>query len=134
MPAEIINSPHYHVPVRGFTQAVKVGVPGATMIFVSGLTARRPDGSIASEGDIRGQTRQIFESLKSILAEAEATLADVVRTVTYLRRMEDHAGMQEVKNEFFPAGAPPSTSIEISRLYDERQLVEIEATAIVTAR
>ena len=133
MPAEIVNSNAYHVPVKGFTQAVKVPMNGQ-MVFISGLTARLADGTIAAEGDVGGQTKQIFESLKIILEEAGGSLKDVVRTVQYLRSMKDHAIMQEVKTEYFSGQNPPSTSVEISRLFDERQLIEIEATAIIGGR
>lgn len=133
MPREIVNSTRYHVPVPGFTQAVKVTTPGA-MVFVSGLTARQADGTIVAEGDIRGQTRQIFENLKVILAEAGGTLQDVVRTVQYFRSMADHPGMQQVKDEYFGEHSPASTSIEIVMLYDPRQMIEIEATAVLAAR
>ncbi len=133
MPREIVNSPRYHVPVKGFTQAVKVPAAG-TLVFVSGITARLADGTIVAEGDIRGQTRQVFENLKLVLAEAGATLDDVVRTVQYLRRMSDHTVLQEVKREYFGDRPPASTTVEIAGLYDERQLIEIEATAVVGAR
>jgi len=111
-------------------QAVKVS-PTATFVFVSGLTARAPDGSIVGEGDIRAQTRRIFENLKSVLSESGATLNDVVRVVQYVRQMSDHPQMQEIKREYFGDHRPASTTVQVSRLFDERQLLEIEATAIV---
>ncbi len=133
MPREIVTSKHYQVPVRAFTQAVKVPAAG-TLVFVSGITARLADGTIVAEGDFRGQARQVFENLKLVLADAGATLDDVVRTVQYLRRMSDHPVLQELKREYFGDRPPASTTVEIPRLYDERQLIEIEATAVVAAR
>ena len=133
MPGEIVNSVRYHVPVSGFTQAVKVTTPGA-MIFVSGLTARQADGAIVAEGDIRGQTRQIFENLEVIPAEAGGTLQDVVRTVQYFRSMPDHPGMQRVQDVYFDNNMPTSTSIVIAMLCDPSQLIEIEAIAALTGR
>ena len=120
------------VPVKGFTQAVRAPA-NATTLYVSGLTARQADGSILG-GDVRTQTRYILESLKNILAEAGGTLDDVVRTTQYLRDMKDHPQMQEVKREFFGEQLPASTSVEISRLFDDRQLIEIEATAVVKGK
>jgi enamine deaminase RidA (YjgF/YER057c/UK114 family) len=132
MPRQVVNSARYHVPVRGFTQAVTAPSSG-TLVFVSGLTARNADGTIVAEGDTRGQTRQIFENLKVILKEVGGTLDDVVRTVQYLKDMRDHPQMQEVKREYFGDRPPASTSVEVSRLFDERQLIEIEATAVIQA-
>jgi enamine deaminase RidA (YjgF/YER057c/UK114 family) len=102
-------------------------------VFVSGLTARGTDGNIVGEGDIRAQTRQVFENLKRVLAESGATLSDVVRVVQYVRDMADHGGMTEIKREYLGDHRPASTTVQIARLFDERQLIEIEATAIVGA-
>jgi 2-iminobutanoate/2-iminopropanoate deaminase len=132
MSRDVINSQQYHVPVAGFSQAVRAPAAG-TFIFVSGLTARRADGSIDGVGDVALQTRIILENLRTILAEAGATLSDVVRVVTYLRDMGAHEVMHAVRREFFGDTPPASTTIEVSRLFDESQLLEIEATAIVDA-
>jgi len=96
MARKIVASSRYQVPVRGFTQAVEAPA-GGRLLFVSGLTARRADGTIVGEGDIHAQTRQVYENLRLILAEVGGTLDDVVRTTTYLRRMEDQAAMHEVQ-------------------------------------
>lgn len=119
----------YHVPVAGFTQAV-VTDPGR-MVFVSGLTARQADGSVAGVGDAAAQTEQIMASLARILAEAGAGLGDVVRMVTYLVDIADHPKVHTVRTAHFGGRPPASTSVEVSRLYDERQLVEMEFTAVV---
>jgi enamine deaminase RidA (YjgF/YER057c/UK114 family) len=132
MSRDVINSQQYHVPVAGFSQAVRAPAAG-TFIFVSGLTARRADGSIDGVGDVALQTRIILANLRTILAEAGATLDDVVRVVTYLRDMGAHEVMHTVRREFFGDTPPASTTIEVSRLFDESQLLEIEATAIVDA-
>ncbi len=130
MPRDIVHCAGYSVPVRGFTQAVRAPT-GGTLLFISGLTARRADGTIVAEGDVRGQAHQVYENLKIILAEAGATLDDVVRTVTYLRRIEDHPIVHGVKLEYFGDHPPASTSVQVVRLFDERQLLEVEATAVI---
>lgn len=130
---DVINSSKYHVPVAGFTQAVRA--PAASqLIFVSGLTARTAQGNVADVGDITGQTRRVLTSLANILSEAGATLDDVVRMVTYLRNMEDHPAMHAVRREFFGDDPPASTTVEISRLYHPEQLIELEAIAAVPAQ
>jgi enamine deaminase RidA (YjgF/YER057c/UK114 family) len=125
---QVVNSPAYGVPLAGFSHAVRVP-RGADLLFVSGLTSRTADGDIVHEGDIAGQTRQVITNLRAILAEVGADLGDVVRIVTYLRNIEDHAIVHAVRREFFGDAPPASTTVEISRLFDERQLIELEATA-----
>ena len=120
----------YGVPVPGFTQAVEVA-GDCRFIFVSGVTARDAAGRIAGVGDLATQTRQVFENLQLILAEAGATLADVVRVVTYLRQMDDYPAMHSVRRQYWPDHAPASTTVEVSRLFDPAQLIEVEVTAVV---
>ena len=120
----------YGVPVAGFTQAVEVA-GDCRFIFVSGVTARDADGRIVGVGDTATQTRQVFENLQLVLAEAGATLDDVVRVVTYLRHMDDYPAMHAVRRQHWPDHAPASTTIEVSRLFDPAQLIEVEVTAVV---
>lgn len=130
MTRDAYNIPEYLVPVDGFTTAVQVSEVGK-MVFVSGLTARQADGSVAAVGDAAGQAREIMLSLQRILAVAGASLDDVVRIVTYLTDIDDHPAVHAVRREFFGDEPPASTSVGVVRLYDERQLVEIEATAVL---
>lgn len=129
MPRDTFNIPEYHVPVEGFTQAVEAADVGS-MIFVSGLTARQADGGVAAVGDAGGQARAALSSLEAILAGRGAGLDDVVRIVTYLVDINDHSAVHAVRRELFGDEPPASTTVQVVRLYDERQLVEIEATAV----
>lgn len=131
MSREPVNVSSYHVPVAGFTHAVRTPAEG-TLIFISGLTARDANGEIEVDGDPEGQTRKILQSLTSILAATGGSLDDVVRIVTYLVDMRHHPVVHAVRREYFGDNPPASTTVEVSRLFDERQLIEIEATAIVS--
>jgi enamine deaminase RidA (YjgF/YER057c/UK114 family) len=131
MARQTLNSDTYHVPVEGFSQAVVTDAPGR-LVFVSGLTARTADGDVAGT-DAGIQARHILESLGRILGEAGAGLDDVVRIVTYLVDMNDHRAVHAVRREYFGDDPPASTSVQVTRLFDERQLLEIEATAVLPA-
>ena len=127
-----MNLLSYHVPVAGFTHAVQAPAEG-TFLFVSGLTARTSDGGIEAEGDPEGQARKILQSLTAIMAEAGGTLDDVMRIVTYVVDMRHHQAIHAIRRDFFGDEPPASTTVQVSRLYDERQLLEIEATAIISS-
>lgn len=131
MAIDHVNSPDYAVPLPGFTHAVTAEVAGATWVFVSGLTARDATGGIQGVGDVAAQTRQVMTSLESVLAEAGAGLGDVVRLVTYLVDITDYPTMSAVRREFFAEPLPAETTVQAGGLYDPRQLVEVEATAVV---
>ncbi len=128
----VVNSSRYHVPVPSFTQSVVVP-PGGTTIYVSGITARRADGQIVGKGDVEAQTRQVFESIKVILEESGATLDDVVQMLTHVRHADDIPKISAVRREYLGDPLPTSTTVEVSRLFDPDQLLEITVTAVIPA-
>jgi len=129
-----LTSPRVKRPVGWSSQAWSVVTP-AKFIFTSGLTSRdHVTGEVAHVGDIRGQTRQVHENLKLVLAEGGAALADIVKVTVYLRALADFDAFQEVRREYFPKDPPASTTVVISSLADERLLIEIEAVAVVAPR
>jgi enamine deaminase RidA (YjgF/YER057c/UK114 family) len=58
-----IMSKRLRQPIGHFSHAVAVEAKGK-LVFISGMTARRPDGTVAGIGDIEAQTRQVCENLK----------------------------------------------------------------------
>jgi 2-iminobutanoate/2-iminopropanoate deaminase len=115
-----------------FSQAVAVPAKGV-MVFVSGMTARRPDGRIAGIGDIEEQTRQVCENIKSAIEAAGGTLDDVCRVDVHLRNIGDSARMNKVRRQFFRSPPPASTVVEVSKLASPEFLVEISAIAVVSS-
>ena len=132
MAKTIVRSDKLSKPVGVFSQAVKLPVSGQ-LIFVSGLTARDDTGALVGRGDVRAQTRKILKNLSAILAEAGATLEDVVKVTVFIRNMDrDFRAIHEVRAEFFPNNPPASTMVEVSRLVDPDHLIEIEAIAVIS--
>ena len=117
-------------PGGHFSQAVAIQAKGV-MVFVSGMTARRPDGKIAGIGDIEAQTRQACENLKSAIEAAGGTMDDVCRVEVYLRNIGDTERVNKVRREFFAAPAPASMVVEVSKLASPEFLVAISAIAVV---
>jgi enamine deaminase RidA (YjgF/YER057c/UK114 family) len=126
---QVLTSKLHSVPAESFVQGVAVACQG-TLVFVSGVTARQSDGAIAPVGDPAGQTRRVLDNLEGVLREAGATLDDVVHSVTYLTDITHVDAVQRVKQEYFST-PPASTTVQVSRLVDPLQLVEIEAIAVI---
>lgn len=124
----VVNSSAYDVPIKGFSQVI-VGRPGEITLYVSGLTARDADGTIVGIGDVVRQTRQVFENMKSVLASAGATLDDVVQIRTYVVDITTWDVIDPVWRRYWGKVWPASTLVEVRRLFDERQLIEMEAIA-----
>lgn len=117
-------------PLGHYAQAAVVEARGK-MVFVSGMTARRADGSIAGIGDIEAQTRQVIENIKSALETAGGTLDHVCRVDVYVRNMEHFQQIHKVRREYFKPPLPASTLVEVTKLAHPEYLIEINAIAVV---
>jgi 2-iminobutanoate/2-iminopropanoate deaminase len=106
-----------------------VVVEARKTIFVSGQLARDAAGNVVGKGDMRAQIRQTGENIKAALAAAGATLADVVKTNTYVTNIEEFFKHTDVRMEYFGA-LPTSTTIEVSKLAHPDLMVEIEVVAV----
>ncbi len=111
-----------------------VTVVAGKLVFVSGLLARNRAGEIVGKGDMGAQIRQVGENLMTALAAAGATLADLVRTQTFTTDIDEFFRHVDVRMEYFGAGLPTSTTVEVRRLSHPDFLVEVEAIAVVEAR
>ena len=120
-------------PMGTYSQAVRVETGDAVWIHVSGQIAIDLEGNLVGPGDVRAQTRQVFENLKAILAANGATFADVVKIGTYLTTLEDLAGMREVRGEYLTSEPPASTAVQVVALVVPDAVIEIDLVAVVPA-
>ena len=117
-------------PSGHFSQAVEIEAKGR-LVFISGMTSRRADGTIAGLGDIEAQTRQVCENLKAAVEAAGGTMDDICRVDVYVRNMEHFDRIHKVRREFFKSPPPASTMVEVSKFTSPDYLIEINAIAVV---
>jgi len=120
-------------PMGTYSQAVRVETGDAIWIHVSGQIAIDLEGNLVGPGDVRAQTRQVFENLRAILEANGATFVDVVKIGTYLTTLDDLAGMREVRGEYLTAEPPASTAVQVVALVVPDALIEIDLLAVVPA-
>jgi enamine deaminase RidA (YjgF/YER057c/UK114 family) len=130
MPKQQVSTNRLRQPSGHFSQATMVEARGR-LVFISGMTARRPDGTIAGIGDIEAQTRQVCENLKAAVETAGGTLDDICRVDVYVRNMEHFELIHKVRREYFKAPAPASTMVEICKMTSPEYLIEINAIAVL---
>ncbi len=95
-------------------------------VYVAGQVPMR-DGVLTGESTGE-QTKVVIENLASVLAEAGASLADVVRCGVFLANMGDFAEMNDVYAEMFPDPLPARTTIGATLLGFK---VEIDCIAVL---
>jgi len=125
-----ITSDKIRQPSGHFSQATVIEARGK-LVFISGMTARKADGTIAGVGNIEVQTRQVCENLKAAVEAAGGTMDDIVRVDVYVRNMEHFDAIHKVRREYFKAPAPASTMVEICKMTSPDYLIEINAIAVL---
>lgn len=111
--------------IVGYSRAVKVG----TRIYVTGTTATDENSEVVGVGDAYAQTVQTVKNIEKALKALGLGLENVVRTrmfVTDISRWEEYG---RAHGEFFGEIMPATTMLEVSKLIDEKMLIEIEADA-----
>ncbi len=111
----------------GYSRALRAG----DWVFVSGTTATGPAGEVISAGDPYLQAVAILEKIAGALAEAGATMADVVRTRIYVTNADDWEEIGRAHARFFAETRPANTLVEVSRLVGSGYLLEIDADALI---
>ena len=86
------------------------------------------------KGEIRAQTTQTMENVKTVLEAAGATIDDVVKVTVFVTNVKDDlAAIHEVRAKYFKSDYPASTLVEVKSLVGEDLPIEIEAIAVVSS-
>ncbi|MDU4938808.1 MAG: RidA family protein [Clostridium sp.] len=125
MNKEVIFTEKAPKAIGPYSQGQKVG----NLLFTSGQIPLNPStGELVTE--IKAATKQSLENVKAILEAAGTSLENVVKTVVYIKDMNDFGEVNEVYGEYFKENAPARSCVEVARLPKDA-LVEIEAIAII---
>ena len=98
--------------------------------YLSGMIPVLPaSGALAAE-DIRGQARQVFENMKTVMGELGLSLADIVKTTVFLTDLADFGAVNEIYATYFGPDYPARSCVQVSAL-PKGALIEVEAVASV---
>lgn len=113
-------------PGGWYSQAYKVG----NLIYTAGITANDPDTQeMVSPGDIAGQTDQIMVNMKAILEEAGSDLEHVIKTLVFVKDIEEFPRFNEVYKKYFPENPPARSTMQVGKFMGD-MVIEIEAVAV----
>lgn len=104
-------------------------------LYISGVSARQPDGTVEGKNNIEVQTEAVIENLRAILQAASADLSHVVDITAFLLDMRHYAGYNTVYNRYFTAeNGPTRTTVGVKELPGPDLLIEMKAVAVVPVR
>ncbi|MGA8532047.1 MAG: RidA family protein [Acidobacteriaceae bacterium] len=124
-----VSTPNAPAAIGPYSQAVRL----ANLVYTSGQVALDPASGQIVPGGISEQTTRVLENLKAVLAAAGSDLAHAVKTIVFLKDMNDFAAMNAVYAKYLaPEGAvaPARSTVAVARLPKDA-LVEIEVIAAI---
>ena len=110
-----------------YSQAITSG----GFLFASGQIALDPATGQIIEGGIAEQTEQVMKNLSQVLAAANLTFANVVKSTVFLKTMSDFAAMNEIYGRYVTAdgATPPARSTVAVAGLPRDVLVEVDVIA-----
>ena len=105
-----------------YSQAIEVG----DFVYTSGAIGVDPKTGNVAEG-IEGQTKQVMENLKAVLAEAGTDFSKVVKFTIFLSSMDDFATVNEIYGKYF-VSKPARSCVAVKDL-PKKLLCEVEVIA-----
>lgn len=110
--------------VGPYSQAIDCG----DLVFLSGQIPLVPETGLVADGGLEAQAHQMFANIKAVLAEAEMSLSNVVKTTVFMTDLSQFAAFNAIYAEYFKAPYPARSCVEVSAL-PKGVLVECELIA-----
>jgi 2-iminobutanoate/2-iminopropanoate deaminase len=121
---KIIFTDKAPAPIGPYNQAVLHG----DTLYTSGQIAINPANGTLVVDDIESETKQVMENMKAVLAAAEMTFDNVVKTTIFIIDMNDFARINAVYGSYFSeSNAPARETVQVSVL---PKLVNVEISMI----
>ena len=125
------NPPAAPPPAAAYSNIAEIDLGATKLLILSGQVALDHTGTLTGGDDMRAQTKQVFESIGTLLTARGATFADVVNIRTYLADMTRLPEYGEVRQTYLGDTRPTSTTVEVSKLFRPGLLLEVDITAVV---
>jgi enamine deaminase RidA (YjgF/YER057c/UK114 family) len=133
MTKELINPPSLPSP-RGYNHGILVS-GGGRLLFLAGQDASDAEGRIVAPGDVVAQLEQVLRNLRAVTETAGGTLQDVVKLNIFVRDRDAYVAQRkplgQVFRAYFGHYYPTMALFEVSRLFQDDALIELEGIAVL---
>jgi len=110
---KIINTKKAPAPIGPYNQAILAG----DTLYTSGQIAIDPSSGELIIDTIENETKQVMENMKAVLAEANMTFENVVKSTIFISNMNDFSKINTVYGTYFNAEtAPARETVEVTNL------------------
>lgn len=99
-------------------------------LFTSGVIPIIPETGELVQGGIEEQAEQAIGNLAALIKAAGAQLEDVVKTVVFIKNMDDFSKVNDIYSKYFTVNCPARSCVEVARLPKD-VLIEIEAIVLM---
>ena len=114
----------------GYTHLVIA--PDGRTVYIAGQIALDSMGLVVGAGDFTAQAEQVFRNLQLALESVGGSMADLVKTTTFVTDIKNVAALREVRTRYLARSQPPaSTLVAVSSLARPEFLIEIEGVAVL---
>jgi enamine deaminase RidA (YjgF/YER057c/UK114 family) len=114
----------------GYTHVVIA--PDGRTVYIAGQVAFDSTGAVVGEGDFTAQAEQVYRNLERALQSVGGTMADLVKTTTFITDIKNLPSLREVRSRRLSKAQPPAnTLLQVSSLARPDLLIEIEAVAVL---
>ncbi len=120
-----IIKPAKSAPALGpYNHAVRI----SDLLFCAGQIPLDPASGNMVTGDIKAQTQQVLQNVKTILDDQHLTFSNVVKSTVFLTNFADFTAMNEVYAQHFSSDFPARSTVQVAAL-PRGASVEIEVIA-----
>ncbi len=121
----IIKTDKAPAAIGPYSQAVEVN----GMVYTSGVIPVDPVTGGITGSTAADQAEQVFSNLKNLIEASGASMENIIKTVVFLKNMEDFTAVNGVYAKYFPQPYPARSCVEVARLPKDVML-EVEAIAV----
>jgi len=125
------NPEEVWTPFGAFSMGVVQG--SGQVVYLKGQVALDIAGEIIGKEDMRVQTRQVLENIKSVLRSVGGEMQDIFSLTHYVTDIDEFMKTGDIRMAHFAEPFPVTTTVQVVRLYDPALLVEITAIAEIPA-
>ena len=120
----VISTDKAPAAIGPYSQAIEVN----GMVYTSGVIPINPATGELVNGTAAEQAEQAIGNLKNLLEAAGSSMEKVVKTVVFIKDMNEFGAINEVYAKYFSAPYPARSCVEVARLPKD-VAIEIEAIA-----